>query len=213
MVCGDSQTGLSGAPFGHQPDILALESHAVVIWSAKMHVKKLLSVNDSKLTICTAFSCCHLLSLLAITSTNQQAMASSGSTGERWKDCERVCPTAQEIAVALQDTGKKEAVKKKGAADAVKHKFSSVQKLAARIHVSTQKQFGNPDGLTKNVSRGKIPLAKEITLSRRHVDVSETDPFSIHVMCKARCSSFPTTVLPVVSTKPQRTSRTAFPTK
>jgi hypothetical protein len=93
----------------------------------------------------------------------------------RWKDNASVYPSAGEIAAALQDQGKVVVVKRKGG-NLNKHRYPLIEKLASKVYAKIRQEFA-PDGLTKNVSRGKTPLYKEILLSRRHVDVTETDPF------------------------------------
>jgi hypothetical protein len=82
----------------------------------------------------------------------------------------------EEIAEALQDPGKQVTVKEKGT-EQTRHKFPLMEKLAAKIFTNIQREFNKPDGLTKNVSRGKMPLLKEILMGCCHTDISETDPF------------------------------------
>ena len=93
-----------------------------------------------------------------------------------WKDCAALYPPPEEIAKALQDQGtvKKE---KKGGKEVSKHRFPLVEKLVSKMHNAIYKEFNKPDGLTKNSTRGRVPLLKDLTLNRRHVDISETDPF------------------------------------
>jgi hypothetical protein len=91
----------------------------------------------------------------------------------KWRDKVAVYPPFHEIVTALQDVGKAETAKKKGK-DVPRHKYPLIEKLASKIFVSIQREFNKPEGLTKNVSRGKVPLYKEIILARKHVDVSET---------------------------------------
>ena len=94
----------------------------------------------------------------------------------RWKDDPSVwCPDGDEIATALQDRGKTVVIKRKSGDDR-KQKFPLLEKLANKVYASLMKAY-NPEGCTKNISRGRIPLYKELILSRRHVDVVDTDPF------------------------------------
>lgn len=104
-------------------------------------------------------------------------MSSNNSNGSRslWKDNANVYPPGDEIALALQDRGSAQLVKRKGG-DIRTTKFPLIQKLANKIYSLIQKEL-NPDGLTKNVTRGSKPLFKEILLSRRHVDIANADPF------------------------------------
>jgi hypothetical protein len=48
-----------------------------------------------------------------------------------------------------------------------------MEKLATKVFTAIQCNL-NPKGLIKNVSRGKIPLFKEMLLSQKHVDISKT---------------------------------------
>ena len=93
-----------------------------------------------------------------------------------WHLCTGIYPSAEEIVVALQDLGKGKVVKQKKR-DVQQHKYPLIEKLATKLYTGIQKEFNNPDGLTKNVTRGKQPLIREIIMARRHVDVSETHPF------------------------------------
>jgi hypothetical protein len=92
-----------------------------------------------------------------------------------WKDCKAVYPPIDEIATALQDLGKHQVVKNKGK-EVQQHRYPLVEKLAAKIYSSIQLECNNPEGLTKNVSRGKMTLVRDIILRRRHTDITETDP-------------------------------------
>lgn len=122
-------------------------------------------------------------------------MDASVSIAVRWKDSNGICPSPEEIVEALQDTGKRETAKRKGK-EVTHHECPQLEKLSAKLHTNTRKHL-NPEGLTKNVSRGKWPLCREIALSRRHVDVVETGPFfhplgvgeKVHCIenCPTRC--------------------------
>jgi hypothetical protein len=92
-----------------------------------------------------------------------------------WKLCETLYPSPEEIVGALQDVGKSETVKRKGR-EITRQKYPLILKLARKIYTNIQKEL-NPEGLTKNISRGAQALYKEIVLVRRHVDISETDVF------------------------------------
>lgn len=98
------------------------------------------------------------------------------STPTKWKDDIAVHPQAKEIAFALWDPGQNSNAKVKEST-CVKHEFPRIVKLAGKIHTNIQRQFHDPEGLTKNVSRGKQPPHREIIPSRKHVDISETNPF------------------------------------
>jgi hypothetical protein len=96
-------------------------------------------------------------------------------TSNIWKDCHAVYPPFEEIVTAIQDLGKHQVVKHKGK-EIRQHRYPLVEKLAAKIYASIQTEFHNPEGLTKNVSRGKMTLVRDIIIRRRHTDISETDP-------------------------------------
>ena len=87
-----------------------------------------------------------------------------------------IYPPVAKIAAALQDRGKEVPGKHKGK-PIVKHKFPLVEKLAAKLYNGILLHFGNPEGLTKNATQGKLPLFQEIVLGRHHTDVAMTDPF------------------------------------
>jgi hypothetical protein len=92
-----------------------------------------------------------------------------------WKDCPEVYPSFDEIITAMQDIGKHQVGKHKGK-EVRQHRYPLVEKLSAKIYSSILLEFNNPEGLTKNVSRGKMGLAREIIIRRRHTDITETDP-------------------------------------
>jgi hypothetical protein len=98
----------------------------------------------------------------------------SNNNGARWKDCSGIYPDIQEIAAALQDKGKHDTVKRKGK-EQPRHKCPLIEKLGAKIYGLIREKL-NPEGLTKNVTRDKGPLCKEILIARKHVDVTETAP-------------------------------------
>jgi hypothetical protein len=100
----------------------------------------------------------------------------TSSASTLWKDCKAVYPPIDEIVTALQDLGKHQVVKNKGK-EVHQHRYPLVEKLAAKIYAAIQHEFNNPEGLTKNVSRGKMTLVRDIILRRRHADITETDPF------------------------------------
>lgn len=95
---------------------------------------------------------------------------------KKWKDCAAVYPSAEEIAIALQDEGQGKSVKEKGS-QSERYRYPLIDKLARKIYTSIQKHFNNPEGLTKNVSRGKESLYKEIILGRKLMELSEVPPF------------------------------------
>ena len=93
-----------------------------------------------------------------------------------WHKVDSIYPPVEEIAFALQDEGKEKVIKRKSG-EIKQHKFALIEKLARKVYSNIMKEFNNPDGLTKNVSRGTAPLYKEIILKRRHVDTHETNVF------------------------------------
>jgi hypothetical protein len=93
----------------------------------------------------------------------------------RWKDCSNVYPSVQEIVSALQDPGKS-ITTKRGGHEHPSHKYPLMEKLATKVYTSIRNLY-KPDGLTKNVSRGKNPPLKEIMQSRIHMDVTELHQF------------------------------------
>jgi hypothetical protein len=93
----------------------------------------------------------------------------------RWKDEPKIYPPVEEVIAALQDVGKAVKVTQKGK-DTMKTRFVLMEKLALKVYTQIKKVF-NPEGLTKNATRGKQRLFKEILLSRKHVDVTELDVF------------------------------------
>jgi hypothetical protein len=100
----------------------------------------------------------------------------SQSNAARWRDNEKIYPPAQEIATALQDLGMRHVTKQKGK-EVTKHKYPLIDKLAGKVYSSILTEFNNPEGVTKNKTRGKQFLYKDIVQSRRHRDISESDPF------------------------------------
>jgi hypothetical protein len=100
---------------------------------------------------------------------------SDANNTTHWKDVASLYPPAEDIVKALQDRGKKQLKKNKGK-DVERHVFPLLEKLAGKLFAAIQSAI-KPPGLTVNPSRGKQPLYKELVLSRRHVDVTETDPF------------------------------------
>ena len=93
--------------------------------------------------------------------------AAAAELPQEWYKNQEIYPDAVEIAKALQDLGKKD---KKG-----KQKYPLLEKLAAKLYSNIQRLYNNPDGLTKNVSRGKMPLVQGIAMLRKHKDIHETD--------------------------------------
>ena len=87
-----------------------------------------------------------------------------------------IYPPAEEIATALQDLGKRHTVKQKGKEVTI-HKYPLVDKLAAKLYGAILSAYNNPEGMTKNKTRGRQFIYKDIVMSRRHRDVHETDPF------------------------------------
>jgi hypothetical protein len=101
--------------------------------------------------------------------------ANGATTTRSWKDNPKVYPPAKDIVTALQDLGKDHKKKKKGK-EFHEHRYPLIDKLAADIYKAIKKEI-NPEGLTKNTSRGKEPLYKELVLSRKHIDATECHPF------------------------------------
>jgi hypothetical protein len=121
-------------------------------------------------------SCTQALKIKADDQSNSSACNMDPVAGSIWKDCKAVYPPIEEICTALQDLGKHQVVKIKGK-EVRQHRYPLVEKLAAKIYASIQGAFSNPEGLTKNVSRGKMTLVRDIIIRRRYTDIAETDPF------------------------------------
>jgi hypothetical protein len=102
--------------------------------------------------------------------------ANASNVAARWKDTAQIYPPPKEVVEALQDLGKTNTVKQKGK-ELTEWKYPKIEKLAAKLYSNIIKYCGKPEGLTKNVSRGKKPLYREIVISRRYVDVAETHPY------------------------------------
>lgn len=101
--------------------------------------------------------------------------ASDDNDGVEWKDGD-IYPPVEDIAKALQDPGKpKKVVTKNG--EVTRHQCPALEKLAYQVYEKILKVHNNPKGLTVSVSRGKKPLLIEMVLKRKHVDVTECDPF------------------------------------
>ena len=95
---------------------------------------------------------------------------------EFWADCQAIYPDASEIAEALQDPGKK-AMK---VVNGVRQPFTTfplIQKLSSKIYQQIQAVYHNPEGLTKNTSRGRESLAGNILMARKLSDATNLDPF------------------------------------
>ena len=103
-------------------------------------------------------------------------MSGTNATPPAWKDNDNIYPPAAEIAAALQDMGKRQVVKQKGREVPI-HKYPMIDKLAGKIYASILSLYNNPEGLTKNKTRGKQFLYRDIIQSCRHRDISESDPF------------------------------------
>jgi hypothetical protein len=104
---------------------------------------------------------------------NNTMSTNSGESNTKWSQSATIYPPFEEIIKSLQDPGKSVTVKKGGGREYSSHKYPLMEKLATKVFTAIQRNL-NPEGLTKNVSRGKIPLFKEMLLSRKHVDISET---------------------------------------
>jgi hypothetical protein len=101
---------------------------------------------------------------------------SANRTTRRWKDNASIYPDVREIVVALQDPGVMENRKEKGK-DVRRYKYPLLDKLAGKIYKNIYTNENKPDGLTKNPTRGKQPLYKEMVLSRKKIDLHETPEF------------------------------------
>ena len=86
-----------------------------------------------------------------------------------------IYPPADEIALALNDPGKKVEKTRKGKKYPF-HKYPLIDKLSTKIFTAIKEKI-NPEGLTKNVSRGKQKLIQDILIERKQVDITETDVF------------------------------------
>ena len=102
-------------------------------------------------------------------------MSGAASLPPAWKDNNNLYPPAEEIATALQDTGKRHTMKQKGREVSI-HKYPLIDKLALKLYTAIVSLY-KPDGVTKNKTRGRQFLYKDLVQSRRHRDISETDPF------------------------------------
>lgn len=107
----------------------------------------------------------------AITTTS----ISRDSLPEFWSDCKTIYPDSSEIAAALQDPGKK-VMKIVNGTRQPNTSFPLIQKLCTKIYQAIQSIY-NPDGLTKNVTRGREALASLILCLRKTQDVTNLDPF------------------------------------
>lgn len=105
------------------------------------------------------------------------ATDNNNQTSIRWKNNPSIYPPVEEVAKALQDEGKSVKVKQKGREVNV-YKYPVLDKLATKIATSIQRVI-NPEGLTKNITRARQPLLKELVLGRKHMDLSEVNPFFI----------------------------------
>lgn len=85
-------------------------------------------------------------------------------------------PSPDETATALQDRGVRATKKKKGK-DVPHHKYPSVERLAGKTHNAIQGKV--TEKLDSNVSGGRAKLMADLTITRKHVDVSEVDPFFV----------------------------------
>jgi hypothetical protein len=94
---------------------------------------------------------------------------------ENWSDCMAIYPDASEIATSLQDPGKKVMKIMNGTRQPVTT-FPLIQKLCTKIYQSIRTIY-NPDGLTKNATRGRESLAATILMARKLQDVTTLDPF------------------------------------
>jgi hypothetical protein len=100
-----------------------------------------------------------------------------------WKDCEGIYSPADEITRAQQDEGT--TVTARGEKQDMKHKLPLIEKLASKIYNEVQKRC-DPECLTKNLTRGKQSLLKEIILSRKSMDVTEAHTF-LHTKTERYC--------------------------
>jgi hypothetical protein len=127
-----------------------------------------------------AASCCSVRNFVSTLFVDCVAVTDMSDTPApappAWKDNEAIYPPAEEIVTAMQDLGKKHVVKQKGREVTV-HKYPLVDRLAGKIYSSILALYNNPEGLTKNKTRGRQFIYKDIVQSRRHRDISETDPF------------------------------------
>lgn len=92
-----------------------------------------------------------------------------------WKECKALYPPKDEIARAFQDAGQRKEYTKKGK-KFYQTRFPEIEKLTVKVWNKIMEIY-NPDGMPKNVTRGKTPLLKEIVLRRKHVDASDLDIF------------------------------------
>jgi hypothetical protein len=92
-----------------------------------------------------------------------------------WCECMDIYPDAQEIATALQDPGKRHSKTVNGSQQQVST-FPLIQKICTKIYQRIQTLY-NPDGLTKNITRGRESLTSLVLLSRKLTDAMYLDVF------------------------------------
>ena len=94
---------------------------------------------------------------------------------ELWSALPAIYPDPGEIIEALQDPGKK-VMKLVGGTRQPVTNFPLIQRLSSKIYQSIQTIY-NPEGLTKNSTRGSQSLASSILLARKSTDATTLDPF------------------------------------
>lgn len=104
-------------------------------------------------------------------------MSNKGNEDTKWREDRSIFPPAKDIAEALQDLGKKKNAKKKNGEFQQIHFCPLLDKLALKLCNNITKTFNFPCGLTKNTTRGRLPLCKLLVIKRRAVDATECDPF------------------------------------
>jgi hypothetical protein len=94
---------------------------------------------------------------------------------DMWCECVDIYPDADEIATALQDAGKRHSKVVNGSRQQVST-FPLIQKVCTKIYQRIQSIY-KPEGLTKNISRGRESLTSLVLLSRKLTDAMYLDTF------------------------------------
>ena len=104
----------------------------------------------------------------------QAAGAANGERSPNWKDCHEIYPPLDDIAKALQDTGKLVNCRTKAGRERglKRTQCDLIQKLAGNICKKT-KELYKATGLTENASRGRLPLVLEIVNNRKAFDTAD----------------------------------------
>jgi hypothetical protein len=94
---------------------------------------------------------------------------------DMWCHCPDIYPDAVEIVTALQDPGKQVFKIVNGTRQPVTT-FPLIQKICTKIYQQIQAVY-KPEGLTKNITRGRESLASLVLMSRKLTDAMNLDLF------------------------------------